>query len=504
MTNNYKNKFKYSCRRCMLFIIPFALVIMGVFTGCKKFLDVAPIDKVPQSKLLTDEQGFKDVLNGIYLGMDKPVNGGKNGLYTLDLTMGLISALGYDYDNINTAAVGTDGDFYKNAGQYAYSDAAVRAEIDGIWIGMYSNITNLNNMLPLIDEKKAVFTGDTYNRIKGEAIALRALFHFDLARLFGKPPVTGMNEKAIPYRTQFNVSSTAFSILQVVLDSCIGDLNAARELLAQTDTSAVLKAEEDPFISYTQNHLNYWAVQGLLARIYLYKGDTENAARYARAVMGSNKFPLITSNVAAVGNIPRDRTFSQELLFAVYSSSIKASNLLLFNKSGGTPLTLQAPRRNTIYVSGSGSSTDYRYISWFDNSSATPAISVPSKFFQDANLPYVLQNFVPVIRASEMYYIAAECAINKNDLNTGVAYLNQVRRARGLNALNAAGINSTDSVSNEIMREYQKEFIQEGQTFYYYKRLNKDLKQVTATTSPNTASAYVLPIPDKEKEYNNP
>lgn len=505
-TSIHYKKLKRRKRNGRLLIAPAMLLIIGLTAGCKKFLDVAPKDRVPQSTLLKDEQGFKDVLNGVYLGMDKATGVAKNGLYTFDLTMGMVSAMGYDYDNINVSSVGADGSFYNSVGQYTYSDLLLQPEINGIWSGMYNNIANLNNLLTQIEGRKEVFSKDNYNRIKGEAIALRALFHFDLARLFGPPPVTGMNKKAIPYRTQFNVAATPFSDLQTALDSCISDLNTANNLLAETDTSAVLKAVEDPFTSYTQNHLNYWAVQGLLARVYLYKGDPENAARYARAVMGSNRFPLITSNVAASGNAVRDRTFSQELLFAVYSTTIKNNNISLFNKSAGTPLQLLTARRNTIYVSGSGSNTDYRYTSWFDNSSATSPVLVPSKFFQDANLPYVLQNIIPVIRVSEMYYIAAECANSKGDINTGVGYLNQVRQARGLNGLNAAGINNTDSVSKEIMREYQKEFIQEGQTFYYYKRLNKDLKQVTGTNAPdaNIGAAYIFPIPDKEKEYNNP
>jgi hypothetical protein len=130
-------------------------------------------------------------------------------------------------------------------------------------------------------------------------------------------------------------------------------------------------------------------------------------------------------------------------------------------------------------------------------------VSVPSKFFQDDNLPYELQNIVPVIRVSEMYYIAAECATKNGNISSGVSLLNNVRQARGLNALNAAGISNSDSLSTEIMREYQKEFIQEGQTFFYYKRLNKDLKQVTATTAIIPNDVYVLPLPDAEKEYNH-
>ena len=476
------------------------LMLMTMLTtGCKKFLDVAPKDKVPQSTLFNDQQGFKDALIGVYLGMDKPAGGGNYGIYTTDLSMGMLSTMAYHYDNATTANVGVGGAFYNNVVYYVYSFPTVKQEIDGIWGGLYSNIANLNNILKEIDDKKAVFTGDNFNRIKGESIALRALFHFDLVRMFGKPPLTGANEKAIPYVTQFKVTPTPFSTANAALDSCIADLLMAKELLGNTDTSAVLKAAQDPFISYTQNHLNYWAVQALLARVFLYKGDLDNADKYAKAVIGTNKFPLITSNVASATNIIRDRTFSQEHLFSVYSSNIKNYNEGLFNSS--TALRLSPAGKNAAYTTGSGNSNDYRYNSWFDNNTAS--VNVPSKFFQDNNLPYELQGIVPIVRASEMYYIAAECANKRSDINAGVSLLNKVRLARGLNALNAAGISNTDSLSTEIMREYQKEFIQEGQTWFYYKRLNKDLKQVTSTTAVIPADVYVFPIPDKEKEYNH-
>ncbi len=477
------------------------IVMTLLMAGCKKILDVPPKDKVPQSTLFNDQQGFKDALIGVYLGMDKPTSGGTYGLYTTDLSMGMLSAMAYHYDNATTPNVGVGAAFYNNVVYYVYADAQVKQEIAGIWGGMYNNIANLNNILTQIDEKKSVFTGDNFNRVKGESIALRALFHFDLVRLFGQPPLTGVNEKAIPYVTQFTVKPTPFSTVNAVLESCINDLVTAKDLLANTDTSSVLKAANDPFTSYTQNHLNYWAVQALLARVYLYKGDFDNADKYAKAVIGSNKFPLIISNVAAATNIIRDRTFSQEHLFSVYSSSIKNYNSDLFDKSSGTPLRLLPAGKNVVYTTGSGNAGDYRYNSWFDNNQA--AVNVPSKFFQDNNLPYELQGIVPVMRVSEMYYVAAECATKRSDINGGVSLLNNVRQARGLNALNAPGITTTDSLSTEIMREYQKEFIQEGQTWFYYKRLNKDLKLVTSTTAMIPTDVYVFPIPDKEKEYNH-
>lgn len=497
--NQHKLLFTIS-RNHLAVTVLFALTFM--MTGCKKFLDIPPKDKVPQSVLFNDQQGFKEALLGVYLGMNKPTGGGVYGLYTTNLSMGMLSAMAYNYDNASTNGVGVGNTFYNNAVYYVYTDAQMKQEIEGIWGGMYYNIASLNNILAQIDSKKSVFSADNFDRVKGESIALRALFHFDLVRLFGKSPLTGANEKAIPYVTQFSVKSTLFSTVNAVLDSCIADLLIAKEFLSRTDTSTILKAANDPFTSYTQNHLNYWAVQGLLARVYLYKGDFDNADKYAKAVIGSNKFPLITSNVASSTNSVRDRTFSQEHLFAVYSSNIVNYNADLFNKSSGTPLRLSPAGKNTLYTTGSGSTADYRYNSWFDNSVASSPVNVPSKFFQDNGLPYELQGIVPVVRVSEMYYVAAECAVKKSDINAGVSLLNNVRQSRGLTALNAAGISNTDSLSTEIMREYQKEFIQEGQTWFYYKRLNKDLKQVTTTTAIIPANVYVFPLPDKEKEYN--
>ncbi len=494
-----KSKTRYAYT--LAFKVAGLLLFVVMLTGCEKFLDVPPKDKVPQADLLKDEQGFKDALTGVYLSMDKPQSGGSYGLYTTNLSMGMLSTLAYNYDNATSPAVGVGSTFYNNVVYYAYTDATVRAELDGIWAGMYNNIANLNNLLDNAEGKKEIFTRDNYNRVKGEAIALRALFHFDLLRMFGQPPATGMNTKAIPYVTKFGIRPTSYSTVAQALDSCIADLNIAKALLAETDTLSLVHAGYDAFSSYTQNHLNYWAVQGLLARVYLYKGDKDNAELYARSVIGSNKFPLIASNVAGTGNPVRDRTFYQEQLFAVYSSSIKNYNTDLFNKSSGTPLRLLPAGKTTLYSTGSGNASDYRNISWFDNSVA--GIPVPSKFFQDNNLPYELQNIVPVIRVSEMYYIAAECANAKGDVTGATTMLNKVRQSRGLTALNPAGFTNPDTLSIEVMREYQKEFIQEGQTWFYYKRLNKDLKQVTSTTAAIPADVYVFPIPDKEKEYNH-
>jgi starch-binding outer membrane protein, SusD/RagB family len=485
--------------RQQLTAITAVLLLLPTISGCKKFLDVPPKDRVPQSTLFNDEQGFKDAMIGVYLALDKPRNGAVFGLYTQNLSMGMLSTLAYNYDNAAEPNAGAGEGFFNNTVIYAYGDGTIQKEINGIWAGMYSTIASLNNLLNAIDGKKAVFTKDNFYRVKGEAVATRAMLHFDLLRMFGQPPLTGATAKAIPYVRKYDIRSTPFSTLNEALDSCIHDLHEAKSLLALTDTSSLLQGANDLFAAYTQNHINYWTVEALLARAHLYKGNTDSAQYYAKTVIGSNKFPLISSNVALSTALPsRDRLFSQELLFAVYSTNVKNYNGLFDKAAPGVSLRLI--NKNAVYTTGSGSANDYRFISWFDNNQAN--VNVPSKYFQDNNLPYPLQNIVPVVRVSEMYYIAAEAANAKANIGEAVSYLNMVRQRRGLTALNVAGISNSDSVSTEIMREYQKEFMQEGQTFFYYKRLNKDLSKVTLNTAVIPANAYVFPLPEKELQYN--
>lgn len=463
-------------------------------TGCKKFLEMPLRDKVPQEALFTDEQGFMDAMTGVYLAMDKPGSTTGNGLYTHDLTMGMVSILANNYPNASSSSLNSG--VYANISRYDYEQSGVKQEIGFVWSAMYHNIANLNNMLSFIDDKKDVFSRDNYDRIKGEALALRALFHFDLVRLFGPVPATGLSSTSIPYVRKFGAEPGKFIPLNTFLDSCITDLNQAKDYLAKTDTSAIIGGSTDLFKAYTQNHMNYWAAKSLLARVYLYRGDHAMALKMAQEVIGSQKFPLSTSNVAVATAPVRDRLFSKEHIFSVFSTQIGLNSEAIFNGSSGTPLQLPATNKNAIY--GTTAPLDWR-LSWFDNNARN--FNVPSKFFQNSNLPYIMQNIAPVIRITELYYIAAEAASQMGNLQDGLRYLNLARVARGLNPL--TNINDAIALNNEVGKEYKKEFIQEGQTFFYYKRLNKDLKIETGTTNAVPANAYVFPIPDKELE-NNP
>jgi hypothetical protein len=94
---------------------------------------------------------------------------------------------------------------------------------------------------------------------------------------------------------------------------------------------------------------------------------------------------------------------------------------------------------------------------------------------------------MPMIKISEMYYIAAECLALSNP-SLAVDRLNAVRTSRGITSKLSNGLTSS-AVMSEIRKEYIKEFPCEGQLFFYKKR-----------TLENQA---VWPLPQNEINYGN-
>jgi starch-binding outer membrane protein, SusD/RagB family len=270
--------------------ITWLVLLTGALTtgSCKKWLDVSPQTQVRERTLLETEQGFKDAMIGVYLHL------GGAGVYGQNLTMGFMDVLGQRY------AVGSTHSFYR-ASLYQYADVSPKGNIAAIWSGLYTAIGNIDNLLLQIDDKKNIFTGNNYKIIKGEALALRAFMHFDLLRMFGAAPVVDANRKSIPYVTGFGRNIYPLLTVNQVIDSCLADLVAAETLLS-VEKNVRNEYNQEPYLSYTRNHLNYWAAKGLQARIHLYRGNKTAALAAALDVInnGSSLFPFVTSTEASI------------------------------------------------------------------------------------------------------------------------------------------------------------------------------------------------------------
>jgi hypothetical protein len=436
-----------------LYIITLFAVAAVTITGCKKWLDKPAPLQVDQRVLFSNEQGFRDVLNGVYLQM------GSKSLYGRDLTFGMLSVLGRSYDTTISPAV---GNFYYQGARYNLQDADVVVMQKNVWDSMYVCIANLNNLLDNIDSKQNVFTGNNYNLIKGEALGLRAFIHFDLLRLFApSPSQAGLSTVAIPYVTTLSPHAVPSSTTGQVLDACVNDLLTAKSLLSDADM--------------TTSHLTIWGVKGLLARVYMYKGDYANAQSSAQNLISSNKFPLSVNN--------SDLMFVKEHLFSLWSYQNNSLALYKSVLNTAPPLGFTTTNQTALFVTGSGATSDWRK-SFVDpvTGNASGNVISPKKFtLSNANV-------LPMIRMSEMYYIAAECANNNLDSLKATTLLDSVRTHRNLPVYTTTAL-KTDSVNTEIRKEYQKEFLGEGQMFYFYKRKNLPFSSLPYTKVPVVSNA---------------
>lgn len=458
--------------RKKLMAISGVLILLSM-VSCKKWVNDAPQPlQVDESVVFSTEQGFREALNGVYLQM------GDSTLYGRFLTTGVLSVLGRSYDrNIPTSEIPDKGRLIYQSARYNLQDTKVKTYCAELWNKMYKSIANLNNILVNIEAKKGIFTGNNYNTFKGEALALRAYLHFDLLRLFAEAPAKGgLSTLAIPYVTTINSTATTTSTVEQVLDLCIVDLKAAEELLANT--------------SLITSQLNVWSAKGLLARVYLYKGDVNNAKIYADAVINSNKFSLTKTNT---NYNSLNLFFIDESLFKlyVYQNEFRAFQRELL--SGTTGLGFTPANQTALYgsitpptINGDWRKSFVDYATG-NNFPATNAF-VPKKIYS------TYANAFPMVRLSEMYYISAESAVNSGDATTAKAMLDSVRVHRGLPILTSP--QTLANLNDEITKEYQKEFIIEGQMFFYFKRKNIPFASLPFTivpVAPNATYTFVKP-----------
>jgi hypothetical protein len=469
----------------------FFLGMMLLTAGCKKWIDVAPKTQVRDDKLFSTEKGFKEALNGAYLKMTE------TGMYGKEMTFGLVDVIGQMYNLTSNA-----GGSYFEAQNYNYLHQINRPRIDRIWGNSYNVIVNINSLVDHLEKAdSSLFQSLNYRIIHGEALGLRAYLHFDLLRLFAPSFTTGADAAGIPYVTTFGKQVTPKIAVKDVVQRILTDLNNAEALLVNDPLltgEVITTAKDEGYLMNRNLRFNYYAVKALKARVHLWAGQQELALTNAMAVINASaKFPwIIRGNITVADEAMKDRTFSTEHIFALHILKMQDNMRphLDTTRFNGDRLTANDARMTEQFETGSAGATDFRYLFLQKRyTSPSPAFTFSAKFYQYSGTPVSYQKRMPMLRISEMYYIAAEC-----DPGNAAAYLNTVRQNRGITQPLPSDM-TPEELNAEILKEYRKEFVSEGQVFYYYKR--KNATTVPGVTGTFNAANYVLPLPQNEIEF---
>lgn len=426
------------------------------FTACDDNLDLEPEQSLSPDVATSTPANIQTILNGAYAeARDNDSYGGH---------IALASEL-----------IANEGDLSWNGtyvGPAEFNEKAILADngfVSDIWMNGYEIINQANIVLANLD----VFDDeDEMARVEGEAKFLRGLAYFDLVRLFSKPYEKGQNggEMGVPIVLDPVLDASAItypsrSTINEVYNQVLADLTDASLLLPNSNSF----------------YADKYSAEALLARVYLQRGNYEEARDAANEVIENSGAELVGSFSAAFNN---DGNTSEDLLAWQVNSQDASTNSFNeywggndFGGRPGDPDVSIEEQHFTIY----NDDMDDRALFFYETDRGTATTKWQSQF---ANIPF--------IRLAEMYLIRAE-ANERLDTEIGAPPVDDINELR-----DRANASLYDEVDLEvILMERKRELAFEGFALFEAKRLGNDVGEISYD-----ANRLVLPIPLREIDAN--
>lgn len=451
-----------------------AILAASLSSCVNDWLDVTPSDGTDADAALTSSSDLAAARTGMYAALKGNSNlvdyYGQQFFVYGDVHAGD----DYQYNNIggsNRASFYYDMN-YQTASEFSSSTSSSNVA----WKSPYIVIGRANRIIAaaeggaLSDAAEAKATIDQY---AAEAKVLRALAHFDLVRIYGKPYtedqgaslgvplVTGVLESnAKPAR-----STVAEVYTQVVKD------------LTEAISSNALATETEP------GYVSVWGAKAILSRVYLNMGDYANALSVAEDIIKNSGAALWTRDQyfkAWDASTPNESEFLFRLNVAGSTDNNDLNGIGNLQQREGykemvatkkfVDMLTSDPKdvRNDMFLPATAAKEVATY--------GTNKVFLNKLRGQGGNLRNV--TIVPIIRLSEVYLTAAECAFRKNDKTKAVEYLNDLVKNR---TTTEASLATVDNITLErILIERRKELIGEGQRYFDALRNNETITRYTS------------------------
>lgn len=372
------------------------------------------------------------------------------------------------------------------------------------WLAGWNVINNANIIINNIDKFATPANQTKVNRIKGQAIAIRALAHFDLLKYFADNLDRNSTSAGIPYITlsvlENSPASSKPSRLSVkeVYDAIYGDITTARTAFASID------APINPAASrYRIDAIGLNAIQ---ARVALYAKDWPTAITASTAVINAlplanrTNFPLIwrdqSVNEVAFASLFNTGEFLSRLAGDVFGPTTNRSQF-----EGDNNLFLTIDEANDVRF---GVNVRRGYATLATPVRGTNRLVVVKHLGKGTAIDGVVD--WKAFRTGEMYLIRAEARANSAQPALALDDLNELRRARINGFVN--GTESGAALTNAIDLERRKELFMEGHRWFDLKRSSRSINRgvIAAPTTQSvlapTNRAWVWPIPQGERDAN--
>ncbi len=430
-----------------------ALFLLLATASCKKDLLLPPYNGIINEEVVNTVEGLQSATIGTY-------NYIKDEYYVRNYHF----FSEYASDNVSLSGTTTDPLFYA----YNYQHQKNQGNVENFWRKAYQAIYGTN----VVIEKVQPGDDAVRNQLLGENHFLRAMIHFDLVKVFGRPYTEDNGESlGVMIKTNTDVNELPpRSKVKEVYALIISDLNKAIEL---TNSSK------------NNNFASKEVAKALLSRVYLYMGNYEQAYALADEVIKSQRYALLSSaeypkyftkapeenaeTIFAIKHVlSDDRTWGS--LGSMYWGGSSGYGEMYASLSYRTLLNkFPNDLRNSFVVA--------QYEKNADGSTKTDAQGKP--VFQKRNgyekhfiTKYSFQNGYEtlsspvVLRLAEMYLNRAEAAAQLGKTAEALADVNLIRQRAGLSGaalFSADNMMGYTSVLAVVLDERRLEFAFESQ-----------------------------------------
>ena len=268
------------------FIIPTLLAAFAI-SSCNKFLDRKPLDASSSATFLSNQAEMEQGLNGTYASAMWVIANNTPMHFAIESSTDMAIKRGGNAEDL--IAMGDGGPFLVN-----------NAICISSWNQAYKLVQRANQQIVGMENGKANVSAVVYNRIKAEALVLRAWGYFHLMTWYGDVPYY----KAMPSVDEV-LKAERTPVATIVAD-LYKDLDEATAAFEAAGTSPV----------QTIGRVNRGVALGLKAKLAMLIKDFSTAATATKTLIDGNQYGLNPSYQNLFSLNGQTANTSREILFA--------------------------------------------------------------------------------------------------------------------------------------------------------------------------------------------
>jgi hypothetical protein len=476
------------------------ILLAGVclLTACKKSL----LEPVPQTQLIPDNafstpERVEQQVRGIYAGVKSgQFFGGRYFVYN--------DVRGEEFLN-NTS----NGVTALQTWNFTLNENT--NEVTNFWNSAYAAINRANVVLKGLENSP--IDAALVTKYKGEAMFLRALSHYALLTLYGRPSWDAANDKyGVVLRLNPETNTDAQANLaprakvSEVYAQIISDLNFAEANLASTNGSNYANA--------TRAHKN--SAIALKTRVYL------SMRQYDKVITEANKIVPLTAPFQAPTGVGNKLEANIATVFpalsapavqgtytgpeAIFTMPFTSLDLPGTQNGLGSYYNPSPNGLGDYYLNPAGIVANAGWKVTDARKAFNVTTSGKSYLRKWPNNGGSIPDYAPVIRYSEVLLNLAEALVRQNNVvdARAVDLLNAVRqRSDPTTVFTVAGFATPQALIDQILTERRIEFLGEGLRSIDVMRLGQTFlaKDIAPAVAPG-GTQYIWPIPLRERQTN--